>query len=155
VVWPGIIEITYQKTELSLSFQTSFFQFVELGSIVQFSGWCPCLDLESYFSSFFITSCTSNNSRHPNSRQKQNIRTANELFEKVAKFKYLGTTLANQNDTHETKSRLNSGNACYYSVQNLLSSRLISKNLKIKIYGTVTLPVALYGCKTWSLILGE
>jgi hypothetical protein len=65
-------------------------------------------------------------------------------------------TLTNQNDIHdEIKSRLNSGNVCYHSVQNLLSSRLISKNLKIKIYKTVILPVVLYGCETWSLTLGE
>jgi hypothetical protein len=55
----------------------------------------------------------------------------------------------------EIKSRLNSGNACSHSVQNLLSSRLISKNLKLKIYKTVILPVVLYGCETWSLTLGE
>jgi hypothetical protein len=51
-------------------------------------------------------------SHHPNSGQNQNIRIANELFEEVAKFKYLGMTLTNQNEIHdEIKSRLNSGNA--------------------------------------------
>ena len=55
----------------------------------------------------------------------------------------------------EIKSRLRSGNACYRSVQNLLSSRLLSKNLKIKIYRTIILPVVLYGCETWSLTLRE
>jgi hypothetical protein len=65
-------------------------------------------------------------------------------------------TLTNQNDIHdEIKSRLNSGNAYYYLVQNLLSSCLISKNLKIKIYKTVILPLVMYGCETWSLTLEE
>jgi hypothetical protein len=70
-------------------------------------------------------------SHHPNSGQNQNIRIPNELFENVAKFKYLGMTLTNQNDIHdEIKSGLNSGNACYYSAQNVLSSHLISKKPK-------------------------
>jgi hypothetical protein len=64
--------------------------------------------------------------------------------------------LTNQNAIQEEiKSRLRSGNACYYSAQNLLSSRLLSKNLKIKIHRTIVLPVVLYGCETWSLTLRE
>jgi len=42
-----------------------------------------------------------------------------------------------------------------YSLNNLLSSRLLSKNLKIKIYRTIISPVVLYGCETWSLKLRE
>ena len=53
------------------------------------------------------------------------------------------------------KSRLRPGNACYHSVQNLLSFRLLSKNLKIKIYRTIILPPVLYGCETWLLKLRE
>jgi len=74
----------------------------------------------------------------------------------VEEFKYLGTTLTNQNSIpEEIKSRLRSGNASYHWVQNLLSSRLLSKNLKIKIYRTIIFPVVLYGCETWSLTLRE
>jgi len=73
----------------------------------------------------------------------------------MEEFKYLGTTLTNQISIHEEiKSRLQSGNACYHSAQNLLSSSLLSKNLKIKIHRTI-LPVVLYGCETWSLTLRE
>jgi len=65
-------------------------------------------------------------------------------------------TLTNQNSIpEEIKSRLRPGNACYHSVQNLLSSRLLSKNLKIKIYKIIILPIVLYGCETWSLTLRE
>jgi hypothetical protein len=65
-------------------------------------------------------------SRHLNSKQNQNIRIANESFENVATFKYLRTALTDQNSIHyEVKIRLNSGNACFHSVQNLLSSGLI------------------------------
>ena len=84
------------------------------------------------------------------------MRTDNSTFERVEEFKYLGTTLTNQNSiAEEIKSRLRSGNACYHSVQNLLSSRLLSKNLKIKIYRTIILPVVLYRCEAWSLTLLE
>jgi hypothetical protein len=74
----------------------------------------------------------------------------------VEEFKYLGTTLTNQNSIHEEiKSTLKSGNACYHSVQNLLSSRLLSKNTKNRVYRTIILPVVLCGCETWSLTLRE
>jgi hypothetical protein len=74
----------------------------------------------------------------------------------VAKFKYLGTALTDQNYINEEiKSRINSGNACYHSVQGLLPSRLLSRNVKVKIYKTIILPDVFYGCETWSLILSE
>ena len=77
------------------------------------------------------------------------MRTDNSTFERVEEFNYLGTTLTNQNSIfEEIKSRLRSENACYHLVQNLLSSRLLSKNLKFKIYRTIILPVVLYGCET-------
>ena len=67
----------------------------------------------------------------------------------MEEFKYLGTMLTNQNSiVEEIRSRLRSGNTCYHSVQNLLSCRLLSKNLKIKINRTIILPVVLYGCET-------
>ena len=63
------------------------------------------------------------------------MRNYNNIFERVEEFKYLGKTLTNQNSiAEEIKSRLRSGNACYHSVQDNLSSRLNSKNLKIKLY---------------------
>jgi hypothetical protein len=64
----------------------------------------------------------------------------------------MGTTLTDQNCMHEEiKSRINSGKACYRSVHSLLSSRLLSRNIKVKIYKTIILPVVLYGCEIWSL----
>jgi hypothetical protein len=87
---------------------------------------------------------------------KHGIKIANRSFEEVAKLKYLGTTLTDQNCMREEiKSRLNSGNASYHSVQSLLSSCLLSRNLRVKIYKTIVLPVVLYGFETWSLTLRE
>jgi hypothetical protein len=83
-------------------------------------------------------------SRSQMTRQNYSTKVANRFFEDVAKFDYLGTTLTDQNHMHEEiKSRLNSGNACYHSVQSLLSSRLLSRNLKVKIYKTIILPFVL------------
>ena len=97
-------------------------------------------------------------SRDQNAGRNHSVRIENSTFERVEEFEYLGTTLTNQNSIpEEIKSRLRSGNACYtrISVQNLLSSRLLSKNLKIKIYRTIIVPVVLYGYETWSLTLWE
>jgi hypothetical protein len=97
-------------------------------------------------------------SRHQNVGQNREIKIkiANKSFENVTQFIYLGTTVTNQNlIQEEIKRRLNSGNACYHSVQSLLSSHMLSRNLKIRIYKTIILPVVLYGCETWSLTLRE
>ena len=65
-------------------------------------------------------------------------------------------TLKNQNSIQEEiESRLKSGSACYHSLQILLSSRLLTKNIKNNIRRTIILPVVLYGCETWSLTLRE
>jgi hypothetical protein len=93
-------------------------------------------------------------SRQQNVGQNRDIKIANRSVENVSQFKCLGTTVTNTNMTQkEIKRRLNSDNACYHSVQNLLSSQLLSKNLKNRIYKTMILPVVLYGYKTWSLTL--
>jgi hypothetical protein len=74
------------------------------------------------------------------------ITVANRLFESVSQFRYLGTTVTNQNlIQEEIKRRLNSG----------MSSHLLSKNINIRIYNTINFPVVLYGCETWSLALRE
>ena len=84
------------------------------------------------------------------------VKVDNSCIESVEEFKYLGKTLTNQNSMQEEiKSRLKLGNACYHSVQKLLSSTLLSKNVKIKMYRTIILPDILYGCENWSQTLRE
>jgi hypothetical protein len=80
----------------------------------------------------------------------------NGYFARMDQFNYFGTNLTNPNFIlEETKRRLKSGIACYHSVQNILSSSLLSGNVKIKIYRAIILHVILYGCETWSPTLRE
>jgi hypothetical protein len=55
----------------------------------------------------------------------------------------------------EIKSRLNLKNSYYHSVHSLLSSRLLSRNVKVKIHKTIIMSVVLYRCETWSLTVRE
>jgi len=84
--------------------------------------------------------------------KSHNKKICNKFFKRVHHFRYFGTTLTGQNSIHEEiKGRLKSGNAWCHSVQNLLSSGLLSKNIKSEIHGSVILPVILYGYETWSI----
>jgi hypothetical protein len=83
------------------------------------------------------------------------INISNRSSEDGEKFKYLGTTLTDQNCMQEEIKADNTGNICYHLVQTLLSSCQLPRNLKVKIYKTIILSVVLYGCETWSLTLRE
>jgi hypothetical protein len=93
---------------------------------------------------------------HQNVGQNRGRKIAKRSLENVSQFKYLRTTVSDQNVIQEEiERRFKSGDACYQSVQNLPSSRLLSKNMNIKIQRTLILSVVLYGCETWSLTLKE
>jgi hypothetical protein len=93
---------------------------------------------------------------HQNARKNHNIKITNRLLEDVAQFKYLWSTVTNKTFIQdEIKKMLNLGYAFYHSIQNLLSSYLLSKNMKIRKYKTIILLVVLYGYETWSLELRE
>ena len=94
--------------------------------------------------------------RDQNAGRIHSMKMDDSSIERVEEFKYLGRTFTNQNYIQEEiKCRSKLGNACYYSVQNFLSSSLLSKTLKIKIYRTIILPVVLHMCETCSLTLRE
>jgi hypothetical protein len=91
--------------------------------------------------------------RYQDSEQNRDIKIGNRSFENVSQFKYFGTTVTNQNlIQEESKRKLNS------AVLSTVHSRtfcLLSKNVKIRIYKNVILPVLPYGCDTRSLISRE
>jgi hypothetical protein len=94
--------------------------------------------------------------RDENAGRIHNVKTDSISFDGVDHLKYLGKTLTHQNSIlEEIKNSLQPRNSCYHSVQHLLSSSLLSKNVKIKTYKTIILPVMLYGCETWSLTMRE
>jgi hypothetical protein len=73
-----------------------------------------------------------------NAVQNYNRELDNKFFERIERFKHLATNLTNKNSIREKiKSRLKSGNACYHSVQNFLSSISLSENINIKIYRNI------------------
>jgi hypothetical protein len=93
---------------------------------------------------------------HQNAGKNHDVKIAKRSFENVAQIKYFRTKANNENlIQEEIKGKRNSGNACYHSVQKKFSSRLLSKNIKIRIYNTIILPVVLYRFETWSLTLRE
>jgi hypothetical protein len=77
-------------------------------------------------------------------------------FENVVKLRYLREAVTNHNFIpKEIKRRLNSGNAYYLQSRSFFPSRLLSNDIKIRIYKTIILAVVLYGRETWSLTLRE
>jgi hypothetical protein len=89
-------------------------------------------------------------------RQNHKVNLGDMSFEMLERFRYLGTTLTKQNSIHEdVKNIIKSANVWYNSAQNPLPSSLLSENINVKIYRTVLLPVVLYGCEAWSLMMRE
>jgi hypothetical protein len=94
--------------------------------------------------------------RHKDIMAHEHIIVGSNSNEIVKTFQYLGS-LFNKSKFYPrgNKSRLKTGNSCYYSVQTLLSFQFLSKNTKIKIYKTIISPVVLYVCQTFSFPLRE
>jgi ribosomal protein S2 len=96
------------------------------------------LEVNTVKTEFMFLSC------HKNAGQNHDTKIGNRCFENVVQFRYLGTTITHKNLIQgEIK-------AYHHSYQNLLSFRLLFRNIKIRLYKTIILPVVLYGCETWS-----
>jgi hypothetical protein len=118
------------------------------------------LEINMEKSKYMLLSC------HQNEGQNHDTKIANRLFENMAQVKYLSLTITTQNFIHEEiKRKLNSGNACYHSTKDLLSSCRLYKNMKyiyiyiydiyIYIYETIISLVILCRCEIWSVLLRE
>jgi hypothetical protein len=87
-------------------------------------------------------------SRYRDAGQNHSSKMANKTFQSVRKYRYLGTVVKILNSIcGKIDSRLNSGEACCYSVQNLLFYNIPSKNVNIKLYRRIVLPIVLYWCE--------
>ncbi|KAL4085250.1 hypothetical protein QTP88_027109 [Uroleucon formosanum] len=90
------------------------------------------------------------------SRILQNLAVGEYTFEQVEDFKYLGVNLNNKNDMHnEIRLRLNAANRGYYAMSKMFSSKLLSKETKMKLYISYLRPIVMYGCETWSTTKGD
>jgi len=116
---------------------------------------CACTILSSVACIALLNFSSFSHKRARFSKRKTLLNTKYVFWCFLQRFSDIFLSLNQNSIQEEIKSRLKLGNACYYLVQNLLSSSLLSKNLKIKIYRTIILPVVLYGCETWSLTLRE
>ncbi|KAF0721180.1 putative transposon-derived protein F52C9.6 [Aphis craccivora] len=82
---------------------------------------------------------------------QSNLKVGSMNFEKVDNFKYLGVNINNSNNMHnEIKERIANGNRCYFSINKLLRSKLLSRKSKTTLYTSYLRPVVTYGCETWS-----
>jgi len=83
---------------------------------------------------------------------QSNLKVGNMNFEKVDNFKYLGVIVNSSNDMHsEIKERISNGNRCYFSINKLLRSILLSRKSKTTLYTSYLRPIITYGCETWSM----
>jgi len=82
---------------------------------------------------------------------QSNLKVGSMHFEKVDNFKYLGVNIKSSNNMHrEKKEKISKGNRCYFSINKLLRSKLLSRKSKITLYTSYLRPIVTYGCETWS-----